>query len=164
MSNLFSKMKNQIKTGDLVAWSKPNKLTLAGFLLYLCQKITGSEYASVGIVVNVGGRLFVTDTSPPHVRLTPLELLGDFYWVDTKVSAPQFKQLKFLVERIGERCLYTEPMSSTLAGYFYTHFDYICWTDICDGTPDGIVRAVIERSGNEPVKVLIDHEEMDNEF
>lgn len=164
MSNLFSKMKNQIKTGDLIAWSKPNKLTLAGFFLYLCQKITRGKYLSVGVVVNVGGRLFVTDTSPPHVRLTPLELLGDFYWVDAAVSAPQVTQLKFLVERVGEHCTYSEPLSSTLVGYFYTHFGYLDYTDIREGTPDGIVRAVVERSGNDPIKVLVDHEEMDDEL
>ena len=169
MSYLYSEIKKEIKTGDLIAWDSPKYSSLLTFVLFLYQKITGTLYTHVGIVVKIGGRLYVVEAVPPMVRIFPLENHKRFYWIDATINAPAVKQLNFLTAKVGKPYSILDMFKiylnmenskedyycSELAADFYTHFGYI--TDPEAGySPDTIVKAISEREGVDVVKVLMD--------
>lgn len=169
MYYLYSEIKSKIKTGDLVAWDSPKYSSLLTFILFLYQKITGAVYTHVGVVVKIGGRLYVVEAVPPMVRIFPLENQKRFYWIDATVKGSASRQLGFLTARVGKPYSILDMFKiflgmenskedyycSELAADFYLHFGYI--TDPEAGySPDTIVKAISEREGVDVIKVLMD--------
>ena len=169
MTVLYSKMRNEIKTGDLIAYDTEEIDSFFGFVLYLYQKILKAKYTHVGIAVRMGGRVFIVEATPPEVRLVPLAMCGDFYHIKTNMSVSEQGMTSNLFSHLGKKYSLFDLLKSKigfandnsdlycseLAGDFYNTFGYI--TDRKAGaTPDSIVEAVLERSGSSPIKVVID--------
>lgn len=169
MSHLFSEIHTKIKTGDLVAWNTPKYKSFLTFVLFLYQKITGSVFTHVGMVVKIGGRLYVVEAVPPMVRLFPLENYKHFFWIDAAVKAPASKQLTFLTAKVGKPYSILDMFKShigmenskddyycsELAADFYYNFGYIKNTDV-GYDPDSIVNAISEVGYSPIVKVIMD--------
>lgn len=169
MTVLYSKMRNEIKTGDLIAYDTEEIDSFFGFVLYLYQKILKAKYTHVGIAVCMGGRVFIVEATPPEVRLVPLAMCGNFYHIKTDMPATEQSMMTVLFSHLGKKYSLFDLVKSKigfanntsdlycseLAGDFYNTFGYI--TDRKVGTtPDSIVEAVLGRSGSTPVKVVID--------
>ena len=74
--------RDNIKTGDLLAWSEGGKWnSWRNVQLNLIKVFTRSQYTHVGIAYVVGGRVFVIDAVIPIVRIYPLSRLRPFYWI-----------------------------------------------------------------------------------
>lgn len=169
MTVLYSKMRSEITTGDLIAYDTEEIDSFFGFVLYLYQKILKARYTHVGVAVCMGGRVFLLEATPPSVRLIPLTMCGNFYHIKTDIQVPESKMMNVLFTLIGKSYSIFDLIKSKfgianddsdlycseLAGDFYNTFGYI--TDRKAGnTPDSIVEAVLKRSGSVPVKVVID--------
>lgn len=169
MSVLYSEIKSEIKTGDLIAWNSPEIDSFFGLVLYLYQKILKANYIHVGIAINIGGRIFIVEATPPEVRLIPLNMTSDFLHIKADVKANPEHQIKFLLDTLGTKYSLWDMLKSLfkiarsnndyycseLAGYFYNEFGHITDRDV-GFSPDSIVEALIGRTGNQPVKVIID--------
>ena len=172
MSLLYSEIRDSLKTGDLVSWDKARVNSIFGFILKLYQKILRPKSVHVGIVANIGGRIFVVEARPPCVRLYPLSLLENFYLVRTNVKEEN-TNLDFLFKEIGipykawdvikgvifhadndTKAIYC----SELAKLYYVEIKYLDKDKYEDSgsSPDSILNAICEVSGNKPVYVEID--------
>lgn len=169
MTILYSEMRNEIKTGDLIAYDTEEISSFFSFVLFLYQKILKAKYTHVGIAVNLGGRIFLVEATPPEVRLIPLSMCGNFYHIKTNMTTSQDSMLSNLFSHLGKKYSLmdlaksvigfsndpSDQYCSELAGDFYNQFGYL--VDRKAGqTPDSIVEAVLERSGSTPVYVVID--------
>lgn len=168
MTILYSERRKELKTGDLVIWDTTTMNSFFDFVLYLYQKILGARYIHVGIVVTFGNRIFVLEATPPVVRLHPLSLMEDFYHlpIGQKVLP---KQLNSLFSRLGKayglmdlirmilkiRDNPYQYFCSELASDFYNEIGLI--RDRTAGkTPDKIIEAIEQVTGNKPVLIHID--------
>lgn len=77
--NRYSEYRNQIKSGDLLAWSHRPWGSFYDFKIQMVRVFTRSEYSHVGVAWVVAGRVFVVEAVEPLVRIYPLSKLGDFY-------------------------------------------------------------------------------------
>ena len=169
MSALYSQIRHEIKTGDLIAWDTEKISSFFGFLLFLYQKIFGAKYTHVGVVVQMGGRVFLVEATPPEVRLIPLKMTSDFYLIKTAMPSNRDAQIEFLLSNLGKKYSLVDLVKSLfkignsendfycseLAGLFYNEFGYL--TDRDAGfTPDTIVNAIADKAGTKPIKVMID--------
>ena len=169
MTVLYSDIRNEIKTGDLIVYDTEEIDSFFGLVLYFYQKILKARYTHVGIAVRMCDRIFIVEATPPEVRLIPLAMCGDFYYVKTDMKSPEQSMMKNLFSYLGKEYSLLDLIKSKigfanntsdlycseLAGDFYNMFGYI--TDRKAGiTPDSIVEAVLKRSGATPVKVVID--------
>lgn len=84
--NKYADYRNQIKSGDLLAWSHRPWGSLYDFKIQMVRVFTRSEYSHVGVAWCVAGRVFVIEAVEPKVRIYPLSKLGDFYL--TPMNAP----------------------------------------------------------------------------
>lgn len=82
----YSTYRNDIKSGDLLAWSHRRWGSLYDFKIQMVRMFTRSEYSHVGVAWVVAGRVFVIEAVEPKVRIYPLSKLGDFY--HTRMNAP----------------------------------------------------------------------------
>lgn len=98
----YSEIRDTIKSGDLVAWSKGGTWdSWANFQRNMVRMGTMSEYTHVGIVYVVGGRVFVIDAVQPHVRIFPLSRLTPFRYIRTPFF-PSEPDVEFLLAKVGE--------------------------------------------------------------
>jgi hypothetical protein len=75
----YIEYRDQIQSGDLLAWSHRGWRTWHDFKIQMVRLFTQSEYSHVGIAWVVGGRVFVIEAVEPMVRAFPLSKLGSFY-------------------------------------------------------------------------------------
>jgi len=169
MSVLYSKLRSEIKTGDLIAYDTEEIDSFFGSVLYFYQKILKARYTHVGIAVRLNNRVFIVEATPPEVRLIPLPMCGDFYYIKTDLEANEDSMLSTLFSYLGRPYslldlvkakfkLTSNPSDlycSELAQEFYNMFGYLSNRKAGE-TPDRIVEEVVRRSGSEPVKVIID--------
>lgn len=165
----YSQIMKEIKTGDLIAWKTDKYRSILTFILFLYQKLTGALYTHVGIVVKIGGKLYVIEAVPPLVRIYPLENKEEFYWIDAKVNAPAARQLKFLTSEVGKPYSILDMFKSVfrlenntkdyycseLAAEFYYNFGYISDKSV-GHSPDTMVRAISEIGDVEIIQVTVD--------
>lgn len=169
MAVLYSQIRSELKTGDLIAWNTSEIDSVFGLVLYLYQKILKANYTHVGMVVRTGGRVFLLEATPPQVRLIPLRMTSDFHWIKTDVKADPELQINFLLGHLGKKYSILDLIKillklgrsnddyycSELAGRFYNEFGFI--TDRQIGfTPDSLVKAVLDRTQGAPVEVCLD--------
>jgi hypothetical protein len=78
--------RNEIKSGDLLIWSKDNISTLSNSYLKIIRFLTSSEYAHVGIAVRIFSRLFVLEATTPFIRLAPVSTKDEFYHIPLDIK------------------------------------------------------------------------------
>lgn len=98
---LYSKLRDQIRTGDLLAWEITSFSEKSDLFLFLYQKIFKIKYSHVGIAVRIDDRVFVAEAVPPRVRLFPLSLKDDFYYIPCHLESNP-KYLDYLLKDIGK--------------------------------------------------------------
>jgi hypothetical protein len=111
----YTQARAQIKSGDLLAWSHrvPFWHSYRDFKIALIRLFTRSEFTHVGTAVWAGGRLLVLEAVKPVVRLHPVSMLGNFYWVPLPASwTPEAEQYAFA--QIGDRY----SVLDAIVGYF----------------------------------------------
>ena len=168
MANLYSKVRHEIKTGDLIAWKTTKITSFFTFILYLYQKILKAQYTHVGVAVREGDRVFVLEATPPVVRLFPLSLSGDFYHIPTKFDRKS-TQLDFLLLTLGRKYSLLDLIRSSFK-FGSDNADYYC-SELCADyynaighinnewageTPDAIVHEILKVNQNEPIFVKND--------
>jgi len=171
MSSLYSEIRDTIRTGDLISWRAGKVNSIFTFILYLYQKILKPKSVHVGIVVNdIGGRVLIVEARPPCVRIFPLSLMEDFDLIRTNIPYEQ-NNIDLLLEKVG----YPYKALDVAKGLFYLDDDKnaLYCSEIADiyykaikylpegyydagRTPDQLVEAIIEVSGNKPIHVKID--------
>lgn len=167
MSQIYSDYRKNIKTGDLLGWSKTHIHSIGSLILYLYQKIFKVKYTHVAVVVKLNGRLFVVEAVPNNVRLMPLSSLSSFYHIQTNLDVKTTSITK-LFTTIGKVYSIFELISmlfrtkgdnnkfycSELAAEFYLGMDVI--DDKEYGiTPSSLMDAVAART-HQPVYVVLD--------
>lgn len=168
MSNLYSKVRNDIKTGDLLAWRVTKITSFFTFILFFYQKIFKAKYSHVAIAVNLGNRTLMVEATPPVVRLFPVSMTDGFYHIktNTKVSA---ENLDSMLQHTGKKYGLTDLLKgmlhigrsdkryycSELCGDFYNSVGYI-QDDKAGLTPDTLVEAVQKVAGTEANFIVID--------
>ena len=171
MSSLYSEIRDSIKTGDLVSWKAGKINSIFTFILYVYQKILKPKSVHVGIVVNdIGGRLLVIEARPPSVRIFPLSMMEDFDLVRTNIPFEQ-NNIDILLREVGvpyeaidvlKGLFYLDNdrkhlYCSELADIYYKEIKYLSEGYYDSGrTPDQLLEAIIEVSGNKPIHVKID--------
>lgn len=172
MSIRYSEIRDTLKTGDLVSWKAGKINSLFSFVLKIYQKILKPKSVHVGIVLCLGGRIFVVEARPPAVRIYPLSMMDDFYLVKTDIPFEQ-NNIDFLLREVGvpygvfdliQGLLnldndHSEVYCSELCDIYYREIKYIPETedDYPAGiTPDLLLETIIEISGNKPIHVTID--------
>lgn len=173
MINLYSKVRETIKTGDLLIWKTTKIKSLLDFILYLYQKIFKAEFTHVGIAVVLGNRTMIVEATPPVVRLYPVSLLDDFYLLKTDIEYKD-KHLDILFKYLGKKYSILDLINSLfkiansrdnyycseLASEFYNEIGLID-NENAGLTPDSIVKAVKEATGNPIVFVKNDRGNID---
>lgn len=173
MSLLYSQIRDELKTGDLLAWRITKINSIFDFILVLYQKILGARFSHVGIVVKLGGRTFVVEATPPAVRIFPLSMCDDFYLIKTNNLKFSTSYLNALFKHLGKKYSISDLSKgildikgdssnlycSELAKEFYKGIGYIDDED-AGLTPDKIVFTIQEKSGFEPVFVSIDRDNL----
>ena len=69
--------RQEFKSGDLFATTHKSWKTFYDLLVQGVRIGTQSEYAHVGILWCIGGRVFVVESVSPYVRITPLSKFAD---------------------------------------------------------------------------------------
>lgn len=117
----YSDIRNDIKSGDLLAWSHRGIKSWYDFKIWCVRLFTQSEYTHVGTAWVVAGRVLVIEAVMPLVRIYPLSSLGDFYWSplapkwskETEEKALSFVGCKYSQLQAMEAPFY-EPKSDEL--------------------------------------------------
>lgn len=82
----YADMRDNIKSGDVLAWSHRSWKTWYDIKIQLVRFFTQSEYCHVGVAWVIAGRVFVIESVIPKIRIVPLSNELPFYWVP--MSAP----------------------------------------------------------------------------
>ena len=77
----YSKIRDNIKSGDLLAWSHRGWGSLYDLQIQAVRFATQSEYCHVGLAWIISGRVFVIEAVTPKVRIYPLSKLLPFYMI-----------------------------------------------------------------------------------
>lgn len=82
----YKNHRDEIRSGDLLIWSKDKSSSLSNFYLSIIRFFTTSEYGHVGIALRIFGRLFVVEATSPYIRLVPVSLKDEFYHIPLKIK------------------------------------------------------------------------------
>lgn len=165
---LYSEIRNDIKTGDLLVWDTDLVEDKFDLLLKLYQKIFNAKYTHVGIAVSLGDRKLLVEAIPPVVRLYPISRKRDFYWIKLGLKN-NFKYLNTLFMHLGKpyslfdlfkyafrfKTDQSDFYCSELASLFYKEVGLLEETDV-GSTPDRLVKSILSKSKYQMVKVKID--------
>lgn len=110
MSKDYESIRKTIRSGDLLAWSIRNVSSLDDIGSYIIRLFTKSEYNHVGMAWCMGDRIFVFEATKPHVRIIPLSLLSDFYWLPMNIKWSQALEQQML-SKIGQPYSVLEAIS-----------------------------------------------------
>lgn len=94
----YNDYKNNIKSGDLIAW------TTKGFknpIAQLVRLFTESEYEHIAIAWVISGRIFVIEAVHPLVRIYPLSDRLPFYTIPMNIEWNDDRE-KFLLSKVGK--------------------------------------------------------------
>lgn len=102
MAHTYSNVRDRIKSGDVLALTHKAWGTLYDLQIQIVRFFTQSEYAHVGLIWEVGGRLFVIESVEPLVRIVPLSHFADegFYWISMREPIDQ-AELEFALAKVG---------------------------------------------------------------
>lgn len=98
---MYGMYRDQIKTGDLLAWSTHRSKGFHLFVNKLIRLFTLSEYCHVGIAWVIGDRIFIIEAVQPMVRIYPLSNEIPFYHIAMNLRVTD-DALNYLLSRVGE--------------------------------------------------------------
>lgn len=168
MTVLYSKIRDEIRTGDLLAWKTTRINSFFDFVLFLYQKILKAEFTHVGIAFKEGDRLFLIEATPPAVRIYPVSMTDDFYVLFNNIETRP-SHIDLLLKNVGKKySLFdllrsilklgnstSEYYCSELAAMYYNSIGFI--HDIDAGlTPDSIIKAIANETKSKPLFVKND--------
>lgn len=103
----YTDFRENIVSGDLLAWTHKGWNSWYNFQIQMVRAFTQSEYAHVGIAWVAAGRVFVLEAVVPFVRIYPLSMCENFYYLGMhKELSPEAEE--FALSQIGE--LYSKRM------------------------------------------------------
>lgn len=102
MKKNYSEIRQEIKSGDMLAWTNRSWGSLHGILMQLIRFFTRSEYVHVGTAWVVGDRVFVIEAVIPKVRIFPLSALIPFYLIPLPAQWKDETE-EFALSRVGEK-------------------------------------------------------------
>lgn len=182
MTVLYSKVRHEIQTGDLLAWRTTKINSFISLVLFLYQKIFKAKFSHVGVAVRVADRIFIVEAVPPVVHVVPLSQEGTFYWIPagmTNTAGERFTQLplgadegamiQHLLSTVGKPYSLVDFFKGLLklgnsvsdyycseqAGEFYNSFGRLTNEDAGDH-PDRLVDELVKAVGIEPIEVFMD--------
>jgi hypothetical protein len=97
----YEDARSQIKSGDILAfghvgWNSWHDLKIQGIRFF-----TQSEYCHIATAWVCGGRVFVLEAVTPKIRIFPLSMMGEFYWIP--MNAPWTTETEeFALSKVGE--------------------------------------------------------------
>ena len=168
MVKLYSDIRGELQTGDLLAWKVTRVSSFFSFILFLYQKIFKVEFSHVGIVLKLEDRYFIVEATPPRVRIYPVSMSDDFYYIKTDIKKDK-KYVGVLLRHVGKRYSILDLVKgmfgmksndkslycSELAYGFYKEIGFI--TDESSWlTPQALVDKVVAITDNQPIFVSID--------
>ena len=165
----YSERRKLIKSGDLVTWDSRRVSGVFDGILKLIGKIKQGRYTHVGVVLDLGGRVFCVEATPPAVRIIPLSMLGDFYHIPVDIKRWPSRYTEHLLKHIGKPYSLNGYLKevfgiakdndnfycSELVADFYKSIGLID-DAACGLDPDIIVDYISDITGNEPVFVSVD--------
>lgn len=166
---LYSKIRSEIKTGDLLIWKTTVIEDFFDLFLLIYQKIFGAQWTHMAIAVRWDKRVMHVEATPPASRLFPVSKKGrDFYWIPLGIQGKD-SHVEFLLSLLGRKYSLwdflrskfklkrddSEDYCSDLASTFYNEIGYIN-DDDAGVTPDALVAAIIKASGKQPIFVKMD--------
>jgi hypothetical protein len=98
----YTSNRERIKSGDLIALTHKKWGSLYDLQVQAVRLGTESEYSHVGLIWEIGGRLFVIESVVPFVRILPLAHYAKegFYWLS--MNAPiSDDELEFAMDDVG---------------------------------------------------------------
>lgn len=98
----YTDMRNNIQSGDLLAWSTDNASLSSKILTTLVRFFTLSEFSHVGIAYREDGRLYVLEATIPKIQLRLLSERKGFYYVPMRVAWESSYE-PFLKHYIGKK-------------------------------------------------------------
>lgn len=173
ITKLYSEIRTNIQTGDLVIWKVDRVKSLSTLILYLYQKIYKRRSSHVGIAVNINNRVFVVEAKPPYVRMFPLSRTHDFMLLQTNIINKDAALDALLIHlgkpytlfnllqgvlgwKTSEQTLYC----SELCALFYMDIGYLKSNieeeDLPGETPDMLIDNIEKISNNKAFYVHID--------
>lgn len=99
---LYSELTDEIKTGDILAWKNTKIDSFFDFILFLYRKLFGVEYTHVGFALVLGDRWLLFEATPPVIRLYPISLTDDFYYVNTGLNLKS-KHIDIMLKHLGKK-------------------------------------------------------------
>jgi len=98
----YSEIRSNIKSGDIIALSHYKWASLYDLQIQAVRVFTESEYCHVGLVWDIGGRLFVVEAVTPKVRIKPLShfVKDGFYWIPLN-SDTTSAEVEFALSQVG---------------------------------------------------------------
>lgn len=169
-AHLLSDMRDEIKTGDLMAFRVRRYGTLTSFALWLYQKITKVRFSHVGVAMKLGEHLFIVEAISPRVTITPISKVKEFYLVPVKIKTNEENQVDYLLDFVemnyslislvthyfGFESPSNKVYCSELASGFYYHVGLLHERE-SGHTPEKLTEAVLAKSDvKEPIHIVID--------
>jgi uncharacterized protein YycO len=153
----YSFIRDDIKTGDLIAISSGGWKTMHDIQVSVVRMLTQSEYSHVGIAWKVAGRIFLIEAVGSGVRIYPLSKEIPFYWIPNPKELST-EALEEALSRVGESYSKLQAVKAffktlkqgednawqcaEFVNYIYTLDGY----DLeCDFTPSALVKAAIQK-------------------
>lgn len=100
---LYKDVRHEFKSGDLIALSHDQWGSWYDLQVQAVRVFTQSEYAHVGLVLVLGGRVWVVESVTPVVRIVPLSLFADdgFYHIPTDTPMCEEEE-RFALAQVGK--------------------------------------------------------------
>lgn len=98
----YTAIRDQIQSGDVLAWSHYEWASWYDLQVQAVRICTESEYCHVGLAWVAGGRVWCIESVEPVVRVVPLSnLVGrGFYWLPMRVQMSE-QELEFALAKVG---------------------------------------------------------------
>lgn len=159
----YEDYKDQIKSGDLLAWSCTKIKNLRSLELKLIQVATGSMFDHVGIAWVEGNRVLYIEAAPPEVKISVLSHWTPFYHIPMDIDwRPEY--LEYLFDRLGQPYSIAEALISYFtapkankewqcAELVHRFYKRIGIPGDFGYTPGSVVEAAIDYSENPFIKI-----------
>ena len=99
---LYSEFRNQIKSGDVLAWTHNGLKSWKDFEVWIVRLGQRSEYTHVAIAWVIGGRVFLLEAAGGAVRIFPLSRDLPCYHIGTNVTWTKEVE-EYALSKIGEK-------------------------------------------------------------
>jgi hypothetical protein len=153
----YAEARDQIKSGDLLAWSHRSLRSWRDLKIWFVRLFTRSEYSHVGTAWCVGNRVFVIEAVQPVVRIFPLSKLLGFYWISLQAAWSESAEslaLEFVGDAYSQLQAMQAPFGKPPEDRLWECAELAATVSRADGielgsiyTPSAVVQAALERGG-----------------